>query len=200
VIEEGPMRALTLLATLLLLVAAAPPRKEEKPRPAEVKKEGKLLVVRGLSGGEPQLTADDGGRYLVTGVWREELLRLEGHKVRLWATPGPKKLMMPTLDASRYEILDSGGGRRPLVGTLRSRSAGGLALERPKEATLDVEAPSALRAELAKRVGCKVWLVGDLEGTTIKAFKYGWLSCKPPKAIKTDKTEKPEKIEKETKP
>jgi hypothetical protein len=97
--------------------------------------------------------------------------------------------MMETLEVNRYEILDSGGGRRPLVGLLR-KSAGTLSLERSESALLEIESPRALRAELEKRVGCRIWVVGDLEGTTIKAFKFGWLSCRSPKSIKPDKENK----------
>ncbi len=166
------------------------PKKDSKPRPAEVTREGKILIVRGLSGGEPQLTVEDGARFLLTGALREELLRLEGHKLQVVGVPGPKKLMMETLDVSRYEILDSGGGRRPLVGVLRKAAGGALNLERPKAALLEIEANRALHAELEKRVGCRIWVLGELQGTTIKAFKFGWLSCKAPKSIKPDKENK----------
>jgi len=171
---------------------AAPkmPKKDSKPRSAEVQKEGKLLVVRGLSGGEPQLTTDAGARYLLTGALREELLRLEGHKLRVWAVPGPKKLMMETLEVSRYEIVDSGGGRKPLCGVLRRGAGNVLSLERPRAALLEIEANRALRAELEKRIGCRIWVLGELQGTTIKVYKFGWLSCKTQKPIKPDKENK----------
>lgn len=189
-------RTLALAVALGLLGASdsraaptAPKRKESKPRPSEVQKEGKILVVRGLSSGEPQLTTEDGARFLLTGALREELLRLEGHRLQVTAVPGAKKLMMETLEVSRYEILDSGGGRKPLVGLLR-KGAGGLSLERPKAALLEIEANRALLAELEKRVGCKIWILGELQGTTIKAFKFGWLSCRTPKSIKPDKENK----------
>jgi hypothetical protein len=166
------------------------PQKDSKPRPSEVQRDGKLLVVRGLSGGEPQLTIEDGSRFLLTGPLRDELLRLEGHKLRIWAVPGAKKLLMDTLDVSRFEILDAGGGRRPLVGVLRKSAGNVLNLERPKAASLEIEASRALHAELEKRVGCRIWVVGELEGTTVKAFKFGWLSCRTPKSIKPDKENK----------
>jgi hypothetical protein len=179
---------LGLLGTSDAWAAPAPKRKESK-RPTEVQKEGKILIVRGLSGGEPQLTTEDGARFLLIGALREELLRLEGHRLQVTAVPGAKKLMMETLEVSRYEILDSGGGRKPLVGMLR-KGASGLSLERPKAALIEVEASRGLLAELEKRVGCKIWILGELQGTTLKAFKFGWLSCKTPKSIKPDKENK----------
>jgi hypothetical protein len=164
--------------------------KETKPAPAEVVVEGKILIVRGLHGGEPQLTAQDGQRWLLSGSLREELLRFEGHRLKVWATSGEKKLMMPTLAVNRYDVLDSGGGRRPVVGALRRGIGQSLVLER-KEGLLEVAGSPPLREQMEKYLGCKVWVVGDLDGKRIKAFKFGWINCKTDKSLKPGKeTEK----------
>lgn len=189
-----PSAALALALGLGAGAAGAAKSKQDKdrPHPAEVSREGKILVVRGLEGGEPQLTASDGQRWLLVGLLREELLRLDGHKLRAWGVPGDKKLMMPTLDVSRYDIIDSGGGRRPLVGTLRRDRPGGtgLVLERKEGAPLEVRGSKPLLEAMEKRLRCKIWLLGDLEGQAVRAFKFGWLSCKAPKSIKTGKETK----------
>jgi hypothetical protein len=143
---------------------------------AEVSHEGKILLVRGDMGTEPQLSTEDGKRWLLKGLLKEELLRLDGHKLKTWGVPGPKKLEMPTLEVSRYEIVDSGGGKRPHVGVLH-RSAGTLSLQR-KEGALELGGSKVMLDALEKRMGCKVWVVGDLEGRAVKVFKFGWLSCK----------------------
>jgi hypothetical protein len=158
----------------------------QQPSSGEVVKEGKILVVRGLSGGEPQLTDEGNQRFLIVGALREEAMRLEGHKLKIWATVGGKKLTVPTLDAKRYEILDS-GGHRPHVGMLRRDAPLSFSLER-KEGTLQVKAPQALLRRLDAHVGCKVWLVGETEGNAVKAFKYGWISCKKTKITTKEKT------------
>jgi len=183
--------ATALLATLLALLTssaalAAGKDKQDKPKETEVVKQGKLLVVRGLSGGEPQITDQKGKRWLIDGPVREETLRLSGHTLKVWGAVGAKKKMMtPTLKVVRYEILDS-GGRKPLVGILR-RVKLSYVLER-KEGNLTITARSrSFFRQLARRNNCKIWVVGDLEGTTLKAFKFGWITCKLPKAIKSRK-------------
>lgn len=182
--------ALVALALLLLAPAAAQARdkgkgKQDKPKGADVVKEGKILVVRGLSGGEPQLTDEGGKRHLCVGPLHAELLRLNGHKIRAWGMAGDKKLMTPTFRVVRYEITDSGGGHRPAVGMLRRQDKGFL-LEQ-KDRTLTIDASPGFLRQLAKRVGCKVWIVGELDGTTLKAYKFGWLSCTTPRMLKPGK-------------
>jgi hypothetical protein len=157
--------------------------KPQQPSSGVIVKEGKILVVRGLSGGEPQLTDEGNQRFLIVGELHEEALRLEGHKLKVWATLGGKKLTVPTLDVKRYEILDS-GGHRPHVGLLRRDAPLTFSLDRKEGTPLLVKAPQALLQKLDAHVGCKVWLVGETEGNAIKAFKYGWISCKKTK-IKT---------------
>ena len=143
---------------------------------AEVSHEGKILVVRGEAGGEPQLTTAEGQRWLLSGLLKEELLRLDGHKLKAWGVPGAKKLDMPTLEVSRYDIIDSGGGRRPHVGVLQHPGAT-LMLQR-KEGALEVTGSKPMLDAMEKRLGCKIWVVGDMEGRSVKVFKFGWLSCK----------------------
>ncbi len=180
-----------LLAALLALTlssaaGAAGKGKQDKPKENEVVKEGKILVVRGLSGGEPQLTDQQGKRWLIDGPAREETLRLSGHTLKVWAlVASKKKLMTPVLKVNRYEILDS-DGRKPLVGVLR-RVKLSYVLER-KEGNLTIKARSrSFYRLLSRRNNCKIWVVGDLEGTTLKAIKFGWITCKLPKPIKPRK-------------
>jgi hypothetical protein len=181
-----------LLAALLMLTlgsaaAAAGKGKQDKPKEAEVVKQGKILVVRGLGGGEPQITDQQGKRWLIDGPAREETLRLSGHTLKLWALVATKKkLMTPVLKVNRYEILDS-GGRKPLVGVLR-RVKLSYVLERKDKGNLTIKARSrSFYRLLSRRNNCKIWVVGDLEGTTLKAIKFGWITCKLPKPIKPRK-------------
>lgn len=178
---------LGLALALLVPALAEGKRRQAQPKSTEVVKEGKILVVRGSDGGEPQLTDEDGKRWLIVGDLRDEVLQLDGHRLKVWGKTGDPKLLTPTLEATRYEIVDSGGGRKPLVGVLRQvPSKQGYLLER-SEGNLQIKASAALSKKLGERTGCKIWIVGDLEGTTLKAFKFGWINCKPPKAIKPGK-------------
>lgn len=185
------MRSAAILGMVLLLgstVAAEQKKKgkQDKPKGAQVVKEGKIRVVRGLSGGEPQLTDKKGKRHLCVGPVHDELLRLSGHTVKAWGSVGDKKMMTPTFKVARYEITDS-GGRRPMVGVLRKEAKKEYKLER-KEGLLTVKTKNkGLNRQLAKRVGCKVWMVGELVGETLRPYKFGWIRCAPPKAIKPDK-------------
>jgi hypothetical protein len=167
---------------VLLLLSSTGARAEDKrkrsgARSDETVKQGKILVVRGAHGGEAQLTDEDGKNWLMDGVLKEELLRLDGHKLKVWVGPSQKKLSMNTLEAHRYEIMDSGDGRRPQVGLLRRKTPQGYFLETP-QTVLQIEAKRSLLTLLDKWVSCKIWLVGDLEGQTLKAFKFGWIHCK----------------------
>jgi hypothetical protein len=183
----GTCCAMAAMMLVLAVDAWAAPKQQQKG--GEVVKEGKVLVVRGLEGGEPQLTDESNQRWLIVGPLREEALNLDGHKLKVWASIGGKKLTMPTLVVKRYEIVDS-GGRRPVVGQLRRDAPLAFSLER-KEGNLEVKAPRPLLVQLDKNVGCKVWLVGDIEGKTLKAFKFGSISCRRDKpAIKSGKERK----------
>ena len=172
------------VAAVALAVGAGAWADARKDTKGEVVKEGKVLVVRGIEGGEPQFTDEANQRWIIVGPLREEALNLDGHKLKVWATAtGQKKLTVRTLLVKRYEILDS-GGRRPAVGQLRRDAPLAFTLER-KEGDLEVKGPRPLLVQLDKQVGCKVWLVGDLEGKTIKTFKFGSIICKKDKpAIK----------------
>lgn len=162
--------------------------KQDRPKETAVVKEGKITVVRGLRGPEPQITDANGTRWLIIGALREEVLRLGGHQLRVWAATGAKKkLMTPTLEVTRYEILDS-GGRKPVVGILRrSKNARRFSLE-GKNGSLSIMAKNrSLENRLTQRVNCKIWVVGEMEGTTLIVGKFGWITCKPPKAFKPGK-------------
>lgn len=183
-------RTITLLGASLLLVlasaspAAAGPR-QKQPRVSELNITGKVVVVRGLRGGEPQISDAKGKRWLMTGRLQDELLRVHGHTLTVWGAPSGKKEVFPTLNVARYEIQDA-GGQKPVVGRLRREAKGRYSLVR-KSDTLRVKASRSFLRKLKKRDGCKVWMVGAVSGRTLKAFIYGWLNCKQPKAIKQKK-------------
>lgn len=173
-------------ALLLLTPAAASAEAVDAGAPGSaplVQKEGKILVVRGLRGGEPQLTDKAGKRWLIAGPARAETLRLSGHVVRVWGRPAGKKLMTATLSVGRYEILDAGDGVKPLVGRLRRGAGGELHLEQASGSTRLVTG-RGLRRKLNKRIGCKVWVKGKLQGDgAYRVSRSGLLTCDPPKSL-----------------
>jgi hypothetical protein len=195
--RRRPLELLCALAAFTLLAAGAraekrrdaPPakrgakssKKKEPPPPAEVAKEGKIRVVRGMDGPQPQLSEAEGKHWLITGPQRGELTRVHGHLVKAWGVVGPKKLMQRTLKVSRYEILDA-GGHKPLIGML-AEDGRGLRLEREAGALQLTGKPRFLR-KLRRRLGCKVWVVGEFQDEALRVFKFGWLNCKKPKPIK----------------
>ena len=168
--------------------AATPkrPARKQKPPATEPAREGKVTVVRGMGEGEPQLTEATGKRWLLTGDLRAELLQTDGHTLKVWGSEGEKKLLLPTIKVTRYELLDVGGGQRPLVGTLRQVRDQGLVLEQEAR-TLPITGSAPFLKRLGERVGCKIWIVGDLEGGALNAYKFGWLSCRPMKPLKPKK-------------
>jgi hypothetical protein len=152
----------------------------------QVEKVGPIRVVSGVRSAEPQLTDERGKHYLLSGEWRRELLRLGGHRVKVWGQLGEKKLMHPTIKVKRYEIVDSGGGHKPHVGVLVKGASDTLQL-RTDEVVLEVVAKGGLDKLLRKRVGCKVWIVGEVAAGSLKASKFGWLACNKNKSIKPKK-------------
>lgn len=177
-------------AVLILVAApagravAGPP--QNKPRVHEQSLTGKVMVVRGLSGGgEPQITDAKGKRWMLMGPLQTELLRVHGHTLTVRGAPTGKKAILPGFTAASYEILDA-GGQKPVVGRLRREGKGRYVLVRKRD-TLRIRARKSMLRKLKKRVGCKVWLAGTVQGKTLKPFMYGWLTCKPPKVIKPKK-------------
>lgn len=189
--------AALLTATMVWGVASAAPPAKRGPRSKpqrpktqpneEISREGTIAVVRGVRGGEPQLTERDGKRWLLIGPLQNEVLRLGGHTVKVWAVIGQDKPVLPTLAVRRYEIIDAGAGKKPFVGTLRVDARKTLQLQQADDTALTVEARKALLAQLMRRVGCKVWLVGELSGDALRAHKYGWLSCAKQRPLKAQK-------------
>ena len=192
----GRMRWMAAVACLVMPgvfpLALATAAKDKKPPPepgpketngAQVVKKGPILIVRGLRKAEPQLTDEQGMRFLLAGPWRPELLRLQGHVVKVWGELARKEMMQRTIDVARYEIIDSGGGRKPFVGWLRRREDGRLALHQP-ERVLPLKISKALHERLARRVSCKVWIVGDIVAGELTVGKSGWLSCPQRDSIK----------------
>lgn len=160
------------------------PDSTHKGPTALVVKTGKVHVVRGVHGGEPQLTDERGERYLLVGPWRAELLRVGGHTIKLWGTFARKKLLQRTIKVTRYQLIES-AGRKPWVGMLALDATGGLLLRQP-DRTLLVTPPGGLAKKLRARVGCKIWMVGELVGDAIRPSQFGWLRCKPPEPVKPD--------------
>lgn len=183
-----PMKRIATTAAFaaLLALVAPSPRAAAAPKPdarAHVVREGTLRVVRSFDGGYPQLTDQRGKRYLLVGKFRAELRRLSGHGVKVWGIFVKKRLMFPTIKVSRYKITNSGGGRRPVVGRLRVVGKKKLRLVH-KDGIYRIQAKRGLTRAMRKRNGCKVWVVGDVKGNTLHAFKFGWLSCKKRRPIK----------------
>ncbi len=166
-----------------------PKEPPDQPKPTEdVVRQGRINVVRSVRGTpEAQLTDDEGKRWLVIGALRKELRRLGGHQVKAWGIAGEKKVVLPTFSVRRYEITDSGGGKRPAVGKLRYGPSRTLELLLADRSVLKIAAKRPLRRRLKRRIGCKIWISGEVEGEIIKAFKFGWLRCSKAAPIKPRK-------------
>ena len=149
---------------VLGLLLAAPGAQADRPdtakkpgkdkHSAELIKEGKVRVVRGIKGASPQLTDDSNRDWFLEGPLRGELLRLSGHRVQVWATADKKKLATPVLQVKRYEIRDS-GGRKPLVGVLQQSDAREFILQQ-EQGTIRITGRPTFLKRLEKRLGCKI--------------------------------------------
>ncbi|MBW2736082.1 MAG: hypothetical protein JRH20_27165, partial [Deltaproteobacteria bacterium] len=98
------------------------------------------------------------------------------------ATKDPAKLSR--FSVTRYELM-SLNGKQPQVGRLARRGAV-LSLVQ-NERTLRIAAKKGMTARLERVVGCKVWVLGDIDESTIKVFKYGRITCEKPAPIKAKK-------------
>ncbi|MCK5800382.1 MAG: hypothetical protein KAI47_24500 [Deltaproteobacteria bacterium] len=175
-------------------VVAAPRKTEAKaPRKTvtkELRVDGRLRVVRGVNGREVRLAVAKGKRWSLTGPYRQELLRLNNHRITVWGTLGPKKILRRSLRVNRYALVTM-NGRLPLIGRLRrpAQDSHGLVLAQ-KKTSLPIHGSKAFLSRLRQRLGCRIWIVGDRVDNTLKAFKFGWLSCDKPQPIKPKRKEK----------
>ena len=176
---------MTALALALLSPSGAHAKSPKKVLAAPVVKTGMLRVARGVGGRLAQLTDEQGKRWVLLGRWTKELTRLHNHRVRIWASRGKKKMMMRSLLVKRYELLAP--GRKPLVGRLR-RAAGKLVLKQANR-EVEIRAKKPFLERLRRRLGCKIWIVGDLADGKLKAFKFGWLDCDKRTPIKPKRKE-----------
>ena len=155
-------------------------KKSQNAVEVEVKK-GRLRVVRAIQGREPRLRDAKGKHWLLTGALRSELLRLNNHRLKVWGVPGLTKAKKPTLRVKRYAIAPIYYKRTPLVGKLKRSSVykNGLELVRKGGAgAISIAGGKAFLRRLRRYVGYKIWIVGDLDENTLKAFKFGWLRRK----------------------
>ena len=157
-------------------------KKETGKAKVELVKEGKVRLVRGLRRPEVMLTDEKGKDWRLSGELLGELRRLRGHRIKIWAKPAKTKLATEGLAVVRYQMLKQ-GNHQPQVGILKERPSGELCLMK-KGQKLMVEGRPKFLSRLKEKVGCRVWLVGKIQKETIKAYKFGWLSCEKPKTKK----------------
>ncbi len=165
--------------TLSALPAAAgtPKSLPKKVITKQLVKQGRLRVVRSVDGRAAQLTDAKGKRWLLTGALRPELLRLHNHRLKVWATPGKKKMMRATLRVRRY-VVTVISGRKPLIGRLQKMASAPSHLGiKQKNGLVPIRGSKPFIKRLRRRLGCKIWIVGDMADSTLKAFKFGWLRC-----------------------
>lgn len=171
------------------VAAAAPDKVPNKTIPKKVIakrliKQGRLRVVRSVDGRAAQLTDAKGKRWMLVGKLRPELMRLHNHQVKVWATAGKKKMMRPTLRVRRYALM-SVSGRKPLVGKLRKLASAPSRLGiKQKSGIVPIRGSKPFVKRLRRRLGCKIWIVGDMTNGTLKAFKFGWLRCEKRQPIR----------------
>lgn len=178
--------AFCLFLALLAPQGASARRVQSPPPKPQAVKEGKLQVVRGIRRPEAQLTDSSGKRWLLVGPLRSELLRLHGHHLRVYGSSAPSNdpAKLATFTVKRYELTRI-AGRRPQVGRLASQGITLSLVQRDR--TLRVIAKKPMAKRLRRVVGCKVWLLGDVDKSTIKVFKYGKITCEKRSPIKAKK-------------
>lgn len=112
----------------------------------------------------------------LVGDLAAELRGLQGAEVLVAgrALPNPGAVPQRAVQVARYEIVSVAGGR-PAVGTLE-RWNGRLWLVRVADTLELLAAP----ADLALRLGAKIFVVGPLDAGRIRVASYGVLREPPP--------------------
>jgi hypothetical protein len=173
---------------LMGVCAHASPTPSQKPGHGDLVRVGSVSVARGIQGGEPLLTDTSQKRWLLVGKLREELLRLEKHEIRVQGREGKRKQMMPTIRVKRYRLLRLDGGQ-PEVGRLVKDPNGQLSLQQRERTLVVVAAEKTVLKQLQLRVGCRVWLLGELKGQSrIHVRKFGWIRCTSSPTLKVQES------------
>ncbi len=117
-----------------------------------------------------------GSNLALVGEFAAELRRLEGAEVLVAGPPLANPRLVPprAVDVSRYEIV-SVAGSRPVVGKV-DRWQGRLWLVRAADTLELLAAP----ADLASRLGAKVFVLGPVDAGRIRVTSYGVLREPPP--------------------
>jgi hypothetical protein len=184
------MRALSLIA--MTLVLATGEAQAEKPLTLT----GTIREVAGGAAGRSaaEIKTDDGRALTLRGHTAaddDEIKRLGGMKVRVFATEGDPGLPQGYLRVERYEIVDVGGSV-PRIGMLAE-----IEIEGQKrlifvadDGTADL-LPEGWLKKMAKHVGAKMWMIGTRGRTGFQPAKHGILRPGP----KAEREEGPAKTE-----
>ncbi len=163
---------------LLALAGCSPPPKQavETGAPAasaaestgaDTSAEGTLRVVGPMETAQVVLHSAAASVGL-TGPAAAELRRLSGATARVRGTPqnNPAALPPRAIAVRDYEILQV-DGQRPVVGILVSRN------DRLWLAGRDTVELVGVTADLAQRLGAKLWIVGVREGGQLRVKSFG---------------------------
>ena len=154
---------------------------------AQLLKQGRVTVIRGLHGRVPQLTDPEGKSWILQGEWVEELLRTDGLFIQVSGVKGDPNLLLPTIVVAHYQIVRV-GTKRPRVGILLEDENKTLWL-REKDELRELVARKGVRSALGNYLNCKIWLVGAAENGKYRVTRFGWLNCKKkPVVLKKEKS------------
>lgn len=153
----GSIRFLCLaVLPLLLSCAAAPP--ERTARDALVL-DGEITIVHGAPIEESvQLTDVDGDSWVLTSLpLGGDLLRLGGHRVRVWGRVASETATVPMLVVDRYEMLPV-DGMIPVIGIIAVGTSQVILSAHATGERYELTGP--LRGALVNFPGCRAWVWG----------------------------------------
>ncbi len=161
-----------MLPLLLALTIGAAPGEETVAGTVRVTKGGGLGDPRAVSLATPE------GALRLHGALVVEVERLQSISVEVI---GHRR--DDGFEVKAYQILDVGGGARPLVGTLVELPSG-FGLRDGTGTDIPLSLPPRSRERLSDKAGAKLWVHGNrLLSGELKVLKYGILRDPPPKAV-----------------
>ena len=139
---------------------------------------GLVEVVGAFPAPEVTLTTTTGTVTLVGDLTRE-LARTQSFQVEVSGSIEDGKLMV-----SEYRILDIGGGKKPIVGTVVAIK-NEVALQDGGGQPIVLSLSPRGKKRLRDNVGAKIWVAGDLQVSgQLKVGRYGVLRKAPKRADK----------------
>jgi len=119
-----------------------------------------------------EFTSSDGKIYSLGGPYYNELLRLYKMTIRIEAKASGKKQALDHLVVFDYEILDTGKGEKPFVGSVEKDGKSLMLKLKDSPQVFTLSGNKKVLEKLSEGINGKVWIIGDVKGSKLKVRKF----------------------------